>query len=288
MTINTLPISFEFFPPKGEDGISQLMVQHDLLLPYGPRFFSITYGAGGSTRDRTRQIVTTFHQRAGIPAVPHLSCIGDTSESLKQLLDIYKAAGINRIVALRGDLPQEVEDIAKEFHYADQLVSFIRQHYGDTFELVVGAYPEVHPEASNAQQDLINFKRKVEAGANAAITQYFYNPDAYEDFLHRCQQQGITIPIYPGIMPITNHDRLVRFSARCGAEIPRWIEKRLLDYQGDDASLQAFGAEVVAQLCEKLIVLGAPGFHFYILNQAQPTLNILSHLGRRPLVRQAA
>jgi methylenetetrahydrofolate reductase (NADPH) len=264
------------------------MVQHDLLLPYAPRFFSITYGAGGSTRDRTRQIVTTFHQRAGIPAVPHLSCIGDTSESLKQLLDIYKAAGINRIVALRGDLPQEVEDIAKEFHYADQLVSFIRQHYGDTFELVVAAYPEVHPEANNAQQDLINFKRKVEAGASAAITQYFYNPDAYEDFLHRCQQQGITIPIYPGIMPITNHDRLVRFSSRCGAEIPRWIEKRLLDYQGDDASLQAFGAEVVAQLCEKLIVLGAPGFHFYILNQAQPTLNILSHLGRRPLVRQAA
>ncbi|MFM7528934.1 MAG: methylenetetrahydrofolate reductase [NAD(P)H] [Nodosilinea sp.] len=288
MTINTLPISFEFFPPKSEDGISQLMVQHDLLLPYGPRFFSITYGAGGSTRDRTRQIVTTFHQRAGIPAVPHLSCIGDTSESLKQLLDIYKVAGINRIVALRGDLPQDMEDVAKEFQYADQLVSFIRQHYGDTFELVVAAYPEVHPEASNAHQDLINFKRKVEAGANAAITQYFYNPDAYEDFLHRCQQQGITIPIYPGIMPITNHDRLVRFSARCGAEIPRWIEKRLLDYQGDDASLQAFGAEVVAQLCEKLIVLGAPGFHFYILNQAQPTLNILSHLGRRPLVRQAA
>jgi len=288
MTINTLPISFEFFPPKGEDGISQLMIQHDLLLPYGPRFFSITYGAGGSTRDRTRQIVTAFHQRAGIPAVPHLSCIGDTSESLKQLLDIYKAAGINRIVALRGDLPQEVEDIAKEFHYADQLVSFSRQHYGDTCELVLAAYPEVHPEASNAHQDLINFKRKVEAGASAAITQYFYNPDAYEDFLHRCQQQGITIPIYPGIMPITNHDRLVRFSARCGAEIPRWIEKRLLDYQGDDASLQAFGAEVVAQLCEKLIVLGAPGFHFYILNQAQPTLNILSHLGRRPLVRQAA
>lgn len=288
MTINTLPISFEFFPPKGEDGISQLMIQHDLLLPYGPRFFSITYGAGGSTRDRTRQIVTTFHQRAGIPAVPHLSCIGDTSESLKQLLDTYKAAGINRIVALRGDLPQEVEDIAKEFHYADQLVSFIRQHYGDTFELVVAAYPEVHPEASNAHQDLINFKRKVEAGASAAITQYFYNPDAYEDFLHRCQQQGITIPIYPGIMPITNHDRLVRFSARCGAEIPRWIEKRLLDYQEDDASLQAFGAEVVAQLCEKLMALGAPGFHFYILNQAKPTLNILSHLGRRPLVTQAA
>jgi methylenetetrahydrofolate reductase (NADPH) len=288
MTINTLPISFEFFPPKSEDGISQLMVQHDLLLPYAPRFFSITYGAGGSTRDRTRQIVTTFHQRAGIPAVPHLSCIGDTRESLKQLLDTYKAAGINRIVALRGDLPQEVEDVAKEFHYADQLVTFIRQYYGDTFELVVAAYPEVHPESHNAQQDLINFKRKVEAGASAAITQYFYNPDAYEDFVNRCQQQGITIPIYPGIMPITNYERLARFSARCGAEIPRWLEKRLLDYQGDDASLQAFGTEVVAKLCEKLMALGAPGFHFYILNQAQPTLNILSHLGRRPLVRQAA
>ncbi|MEB3312527.1 MAG: methylenetetrahydrofolate reductase, partial [Cyanobacteriota bacterium] len=210
------------------------------------------------------------------------------SESLKQLLDTYKAAGINRIVALRGDLPQEVEDVAKEFHYADQLVSFIRQHYGDTFELVVAAYPEVHPEASNAQQDLINFKRKVEAGASAAITQYFYNSDAYEDFVNRCQQQDITIPIYPGIMPITNYERLARFSTRCGAEIPRWIEKRLLDYQGDDASLQAFGTEVVAKLCEKLMALGAPGFHFYILNQAQPTLNILSQLGRRPLVRQAA
>jgi methylenetetrahydrofolate reductase (NADPH) len=207
---------------------------------------------------------------------------------LKQLLDTYKAAGINRIVALRGDLPQEVEDVAKEFHYADQLVTFIRQYYGDTFELVVAAYPEVHPESHNAQQDLINFKRKVEAGASAAITQYFYNPDAYEDFVNRCQQQGITIPIYPGIMPITNYERLARFSARCGAEIPRWLEKRLLDYQGDDASLQAFGTEVVAKLCEKLMALGAPGFHFYILNQAQPTLNILSHLGRRPLVRQAA
>jgi methylenetetrahydrofolate reductase (NADPH) len=181
-----------------------------------------------------------------------------------------------------------VEDVAKEFHYADQLVTFIRQYYGDTFELVVAAYPEVHPESHNAQQDLINFKRKVEAGASAAITQYFYNPDAYEDFVNRCQQQGITIPIYPGIMPITNYERLARFSARCGAEIPRWLEKRLLDYQGDDASLQAFGTEVVAKLCEKLMALGAPGFHFYILNQAQPTLNILSHLGRRPLVRQAA
>ncbi len=288
MTINTLPLSFEFFPPKNQDGISQLMVQHELLVPYDPRFFSITYGAGGSTRDRTTQIVMACHQRAGIPAVPHLSCVGDTPESLKQLLDTYRAAGINRIVALRGDLPQDGDTITHEFHYANELVTFIREHYGSTFDLVVAAYPEVHPEAPNAHQDLINFKRKVEAGASAAITQYFYNPDAYEDFINRCQRQGITIPIYPGIMPITNHDRLVRFSNRCGAEIPRWIEKRLLDYQDDPSSLQAFGTEVVTQLCEKLMAMGAPGFHFYILNQAQPTLDILARLGRSQLVTQAA
>ncbi|MBU6230841.1 MAG: methylenetetrahydrofolate reductase [NAD(P)H] [Cyanobacteria bacterium REEB459] len=288
MTINTLPLSFEFFPPKNQDDISQLMVQHELLVPYGPRFFSITYGAGGSTRDRTTHIVMACHQRAGIPAVPHLSCVGDTRESLKRLLDTYRAAGISRIVALRGDRPQDGAKVAHEFYYASELVAFIRECYGDTFELIVGAYPEVHPESANASQDLINFKRKVDAGASAAITQYFYNPDAYEDFINRCQQQGITIPIYPGIMPITNHDRLVRFSARCGAEIPRWIEKRLLDYEHDAASLKAFGSEVVIQLCEKLMAMGAPGFHFYILNQAQPTLDILNRLGRPQRVTQAA
>ena len=287
MTINHLPLSFEVFPPKTEDAIEKLMVQHQMLAPCQPRFFSVTYGAGGTTRDRTKQIVLTINQK-GIPAVPHLSCIGDTSASLKDLLDTYKEAGICRIVALRGDLPKDMNDVANEFHYANELVTFIRQNYGNTFELVVAAYPEVHPEAGDAHTDMVNFKRKVDAGASAAITQYFYNADAYGDFVNRCQQQGIDIPIYPGIMPITNYERLARFSSMCGAEIPRWIEQRLLAYQDDKASLQAFGTDVVAQLCERLMALGAPGFHFYVLNQAQPTLNILRKLGLTHLIAQSA
>lgn len=278
MTINHLPISFELFPPKTEDGVNQLRTQYELLVPCQPRFFSVTYGAGGSTRDRTQQLVLEINNR-GIPSVPHLSCIGDTRESLKHLLDTYQEAGIQRIVALRGDLPQDTTDIANEFQYASDLVEFIRHHYGNTFELIVAAYPEVHPEAIDAYQDLVNFKRKVDAGAAAAITQYFYNPDAYEDFVNRCQQQDIHIPIYPGIMPITNYDRLMRFSSRCGAEIPRWIERRLAEYKDDPKSLQAFGTDVVVRLCEKLMDLGVPGFHFYILNQARPALAILDALG---------
>ncbi len=285
--INDLPISFEVFPPKTEDAIEKLMVQHQMLSPCQPRFFSVTYGAGGTTRDRTKQIVLAIHKK-GIPAVPHLSCIGDTSESLKELLDTYKNAGINRIVALRGDLPKDMDDVADEFHYANELVEFIRENYGNTFELVVAAYPEVHPEAGDAHQDMVNFKRKVNAGASAAITQYFYNPDAYEDFVNRCQQQGISIPVYPGIMPITNYERLARFSTMCGAEIPRWIEQRLLAYQDDRVSLQSFGTDVVVQLCEKLMALDAPGFHFYVLNQAQPTLNILKQLGLKHLLAKAS
>ncbi|MBT9317500.1 methylenetetrahydrofolate reductase [NAD(P)H] [Leptothoe spongobia TAU-MAC 1115] len=277
MVSNQLPISFEFFPPKTEEGIAKLMAQYKLLAAYNPEYFSITYGAGGTTRDRTKQLVLDINAK-GIPAVPHLSCIGDTHHSLKALLDTYKNTGIGNIVTLRGDLPKDVADVANEFHYANELVTFIRQHYGDSFKLIVAAYPEVHPEAKNAQHDLINFKRKVEAGASAAITQYFYNSDAYEDFVNRCQQQGITIPIYPGIMPITNHEKLARFSRMCGAEIPQWIEKRLLDYQDEPSSLKAFGLDVVTQLCEKLITLGIPGFHFYTLNQSTPTLKILENL----------
>jgi methylenetetrahydrofolate reductase (NADPH) len=287
MPLNHLPVSFEFFPPKTADGFENLTKQHALLAPYQPRFFSITYGAGGTTRDRTQRLALQFHQKAGIPAVPHLSCIGDTAPALKALLDSYQAAGIDRIVALRGDFPEDAENVAHEFHYANELVEFIKTHYGDTFQIIVAAYPEVHPEASSARHDLINFQRKVDAGATEAITQYFFNPDAYEDFLNRCHQQGITIPIIPGIMPITNHDRLLRFSQRCGAEIPRWIEQRLLDYRHDPASLRSFGTDVVVQLCEKLIALGAPGFHFYILNQAQPTLDILEYLGVKSLAVQA-
>lgn len=278
MTINELPISFELFPPKTEAGLQNLQTQYELLIPCNPRFFSVTYGAGGSTRDRTQRIVLDLLSR-GIPAVPHLSCIAETGQSLQALLDLYQKAGVRHIVTLRGDLPQEVQDVANEFHYANELVAFIRQHYGHAFDLVVAAYPEVHPEAGSAQQDLINFKRKVDAGASAAITQYFYNADAYEDFVHRCHQQGITIPIYPGIMPITNYDRLLRFSNQCGAELPRWLQQRLLDYKDEPESLQAFGTEVVANLCEKLIAIGVPGFHFYILNQATPTLNLLDALG---------
>ncbi|HEY9881511.1 MAG TPA: methylenetetrahydrofolate reductase [NAD(P)H] [Leptolyngbyaceae cyanobacterium] len=278
MTINELPISFELFPPKTEAGLQNLQTQYELLIPCNPRFFSVTYGAGGSTRDRTQRIVLDLLSR-GIPAVPHLSCIAETGQSLQALLDLYQKAGVRYIVTLRGDLPQEVQDVANEFHYANELVAFIRQHYGHAFDLVVAAYPEVHPEAGSAQQDLINFKRKVDAGASAAITQYFYNADAYEDFVHRCHQQGITIPIYPGIMPITNYDRLLRFSNQCGAELPRWLQQRLLDYKDEPESLQAFGTEVVANLCEKLIAIGVPGFHFYILNQATPTLNLLDALG---------
>ena len=281
MSINNLPISFELFPPTTAEGFPPIKVQHGLLAPCQPRFFSITYGAGGSTRDRTQHLALQLNQAEGIPTVPHLSCLAETTESLTTLLNTYQAAGIQRLVVLRGDLPHDEGPIAHQFHYANELVSFIRHHYGSTFELIVAAYPEVHPEAPNAHQDLINFKRKVDAGASAAITQYFYNPDAYADFLHRCQHQGITIPIYPGIMPITNRDRLVRFSQRCGAEVPRWIDQRLLDYQDDPASLQAFGTEVVAQLCEKLMAIGVPGFHFYVLNQAKPTLDLLQALGMK-------
>lgn len=277
MAINRLPISFEFFPPKTEEGLSKLMEQYELLAACDPEYFSITYGAGGTTRDRTQQLVLNIHAK-GIPAVPHLSCIGDTHESLRVLLNTYKNSDIHNIVALRGDLPKDMEDVANEFHYANELVTFIRQEYGNTFNLTVAAYPEVHPEAKGANHDLLNFKRKVDAGASAAITQYFYNADAYEDFINRCQQHGITIPIYPGIMPITNYERLARFSQMCGAQIPQWIEQRLLDYQDDPSGLQAFGLDVVTQLCEKLIALGAPGFHFYTLNQATPTLKTLKNL----------
>ena len=282
MTINDVPISFEFFPPKTEEGIATLLDHHKVLAQCKPEFFSVTYGAGGSTRDRTRRIVLDINA-LGIPAVPHLSCVGDTRESLTTLLDTYQSAGIQSIVTLRGDRPTDANNIANEFHYANELVEFIQEKYPDTFELIVAAYPEVHPEAETSHQDLTNFVRKVNAGASGAITQYFYNPDAYEDFLNRCHQRGITIPIYPGIMPITNHERLVRFSTMCGAEIPRWIEHRLRDYTDDKESLRAFGQDVVVQLCEKLLALGAPGFHFYTLNQSAPTIDILKALGLRQL-----
>lgn len=283
MTINDVPISFEFFPPKTAEGIEKLFLQHQLLAPCQPDFVSVTYGAGGSTRDRTQKLVLKLHS-LGVAAVPHLSCVGDTSESLTALLDTYQRAGIQEIVALRGDRPTATNNVANEFHYANELVEFIHQRYPNTFKLIVAAYPEVHPEAPTSSHDLSHFARKVTTGASAAITQYFYNPDAYEDFLNRCRQKQINIPIYPGIMPITNHERLARFSAMCGAEIPRWIEQRLRDYVDDPLSLQEFGCDVVAQLCEKLMTIGVPGFHFYTLNQAAPTLSILKALKHKHLL----
>lgn len=283
MTINDVPISFEFFPPKTEAGIEKLFAQHTLLAQCKPDFFSVTYGAGGSTRDRTQKLVLDLNA-LGVAAVPHLSCVGDTSESLTTLLDTYQQAGIQEIVALRGDRPTDTNNMTNEFHYANELVEFIHQHYPTRFQLIVAAYPEVHPEAKTSTQDLANFAKKVSAGASAAITQYFYNPDAYEDFLNRCHQKSISIPIYPGIMPITNHERLAQFSEMCGAEIPRWIEHRLRDYADDPLSLQDFGCDVVTQLCEKLMAIGAPGFHFYTLNQAAPTLAILKSLKHKQLL----
>ncbi|MDX1755337.1 MAG: methylenetetrahydrofolate reductase [NAD(P)H] [Marinobacter sp.] len=269
--------SFEFFPPKTDKGKEKLQAVRDRLATVNPDFFSVTFGAGGSTRDRTLETVTNLHQQ-GISTAPHLSCVGGTRESVAELLDLYKENGINRIVALRGDLPSGM-GAAGELRYANELVEFIREHSGDTFNIEVAAYPEFHPQARNAEEDLKNFARKVEAGANSAITQYFFNPDSYFYFIERLEQMGVTIPVVPGIMPIVNFSNLVRFSEMCGAEIPRWIRKQLEAYGDDTDSIRKFGEEVVTEMCQKLLDAGAPGLHFYTLNQAEPSLNIWQNLG---------
>ncbi len=269
--------SFEFFPPKTEQGKEKLQVVRDRLASVNPDFFSVTFGAGGSTRDRTLETVVNLHQQ-GISTAPHLSCVGGTRESVAELLDLYRDNGINRIVALRGDLPSGM-GAAGELRYANELVSFIREHSGDAFNIEVAAYPEFHPQARNAEEDLKNFARKVEAGANSAITQYFFNADSYFYFIDRLEQLGVTIPVVPGIMPIVNFSNLVRFSEMCGAEIPRWIRKQLEAYGDDSASIRKFGEEVVTEMCQKLLAAGAPGLHFYTLNQAEPSINIWQNLG---------
>ncbi len=268
--------SFEFFPPKTPQGMEKLQVVRDRLAEKSPDFFSVTYGAGGSTQERTIDTVLKLHQQ-GISTAPHLSCIGATKETLTELLDLYKNNGINRIVALRGDLPSGM-GAHGELRYANDLVSFIREHSGEHFNIEVAAYPEFHPQAPNAEQDLLNFKRKVDAGASSAITQYFYNADAYFYFVDRIEKLGINLPIVPGIMPITNYSNLVRFSDMCGAEIPRWIRKQLEAYGDDTASIVKFGEEVVTTMCERLLQAGAPGLHFYTLNQAEPSLAIWNNL----------
>ena len=269
--------SFEFFPPKTDLGKEKLQTVRSKLARVEPDFFSVTFGAGGSTRDRTIETVLNLHKQ-GISTAPHLSCVGGTREEIRELLDLYREHGVNRIVALRGDMPSGMA-VAGDLRYANELVSFIREHSGDAFHLEVAAYPEFHPQAGSAEEDLKNFARKVEAGANSAITQYFFNPDSYFYFIDRLEKLGITIPVVPGIMPIVNFANLTRFSNMCGAEIPRWIRKQLEAYGDDSDSIRKFGEEVVTGMCEKLLAAGAPGLHFYTLNQAEPSLGIWKNLG---------
>jgi methylenetetrahydrofolate reductase (NADPH) len=269
--------SFEFFPPKTEKGVENLKAVRAQLARLKPRFFSVTFGAGGSTRDRTYETVVDI-QNNGSTAAPHISCIASSKAEIDELLQKYKAAGINHLVALRGDMPSGAYERG-DFRYANELVAYIRKTTGKHFFIEVAAYPEFHPQAADAEADLDNFVRKVESGADSAITQYFYNIDSYFHFVDRCTTAGIDIPIVPGIMPITNYENLARFSDRCGAEIPRWIRKQLEAYQNDKESLLAFGIEVVTNLCDQLLSAGAPGLHFYTMNQAEPTVTIWHNLG---------
>jgi methylenetetrahydrofolate reductase (NADPH) len=272
-------ISFEFFPPKTDDGVAKLRDVRAKLETLKPKFFSVTFGAGGSTRDRTLETVLEI-QREGFDAAPHLSCIGSTRENIRAILATYKANGIRHIVALRGDLPSGEADIG-EFRYANELVQFIRAETGDWFNIEVACYPEYHPQARSPQADLDSFTRKVKAGANAAITQYFYNADAYFRFVDDAAKAGAQVPIVPGIMPINSSSQLMRFSDACGAEIPRWIRMKLQHFGDDAASIKAFGLDVVTQLCERLLREGAPGLHFYTLNMAGASMEIYRRLGLR-------
>ncbi len=270
-------LSFEFFPPQTAEGMDKLRATRRQLAQLKPAFFSCTFGAGGSTRDRTLETVLEI-QAEGHPAAPHLSCIGSTQENVRTVLARYKEAGIRRIVALRGDLPSGMADPG-EFRYANELVTFIRAETGDWFHIEVAAYPEYHPQAKSPREDLENFRRKVDAGADSAITQYFYNADAYDQFVDQAQALGIALPIVPGIMPIANFSKVARFSDACGTEIPRWMRRKFESFGDDSASVRAFGLDVVTALCDRLLANGAPGLHFYTLNQAGLTSTIWQRLG---------
>jgi methylenetetrahydrofolate reductase (NADPH) len=270
--------SFEFFPPKTDEGVEKLRVTRVELAKLNPRFFSVTFGAGGSTRERTFDTVCEIQRDSGIEAAPHLSCVGSTRDNIRDILNLYKSENIHHIVALRGDLPSGMGRPG-EFRYANELVAFIREETGDHFHIEVAAYPEFHPQAPSAERDLDNFKRKVEAGADSAITQYFFNPDAYFQFVEQCEIRGLELPIVPGIMPITNYTQLARFSDMCGAEIPRWMRKRLEGFGDDSASIRAFGEDVISRMCQTLLDAGAPGLHFYTMNQAGPSKAIWNNLG---------
>jgi methylenetetrahydrofolate reductase (NADPH) len=275
---NARKFSFEFFPPKTPEGVDKLRNVHAQLAALRPDFFSVTFGAGGSTREGTWNTVMEIH-RAGSPVAPHVSCVGSSRASIRELLAGYRAAGINRLVVLRGDAPSGTGIGGGELAHANELVEFVRAESGDWFHIEVAAYPEYHPQARTPAEDLAHFVRKVRAGANSAITQYFYNADAYYRFRDDVRAQGCPVPIVPGVMPITNFAQLARFSDACGAEIPRWIRNRLAGFGDDRASIRAFGLDVVCSLCERLLAEDAPGLHFYTMNMADATLEIWRRLG---------
>jgi methylenetetrahydrofolate reductase (NADPH) len=271
MNQSTKRFSFEFFPPKTEAGKEKLEQLWQELNRLEPAFFSVTYGAGGSTRDNTFSVVSKMKQQ-GVSVAPHISFGGDTEEEIFALLHRYEELGVDRIVALRGDIPSGFGP--SKVVYASELVTFIRKHFGNHFQLEVAAYPEIHPESKSYTSDIEFLKKKFDAGANSAITQYFYNADAYFYFRDACEKAGIHQPIYPGLMPITSFPNLLRFSSNCGAEIPRWMQQRFQALEGDPQAMNDFGKEVVIRLAQKLLQDGAPGIHFYTMNQLQPTLDI--------------
>ncbi len=276
-----LTFSFELFPPRTPEGVAKLPDVIGRLAAVKPGYFSVTYGAGGSNQEGTYETLMAVVKHAGAEAAPHLTCVGSTRAAIAALLERYRDAGIKRIVALRGDLPATALSPAApgEFHYANDLVSFIRETQGNAFRIEVAAYPEMHPQAPSPAADFENFRRKVEAGADGALTQLFYNADAYFDFMERCAKAGIKIPVVPGIMPITGYANTVRFCSGCGADLPRWVRLRLEELEDDKEALKDFGLSVVTRLCETLLKNGAPGLHFYTINQSEPTLRLWKNLG---------
>jgi methylenetetrahydrofolate reductase (NADPH) len=277
--METANFSIEFYPPKTPEGVDKLRIARGKLALLNPKYFSVTFGAGGTTQQGTLDTVLEI-QSEGHDAAPHLSCVGGTRASVRAILQEFQQKGIKRVVALRGDLPSGYGG-AGELRYANELVEFIRFETGDWFHIEVAAYPEVHPQSRSPQDDLQNFARKVQAGADAAITQYFYNADAYFQFVDAARKVGVDVPIVPGIMPITNYTQLMRFSDMCGAEIPRWVRLKLASFGDDSASIKAFGVDVVTALCERLLAGGAPGLHFYSMNQAVPTTAVWERLATR-------
>jgi methylenetetrahydrofolate reductase (NADPH) len=272
--------SFELFPPRTPEGVAKLPAAISQLAALGPNYFSITHGAGASDQNGTYETLVTVVEHTGVDVAPHLTCVGSTRTKIARSLERYQEAGVKRIVALRGDLPGTSPNSSapSDFHHANELVSFIRQTCGDSFRIEVAAYPETHPEASCPSADFDNFRRKVEAGADGALTQLFYNADAYFDFMERCDRAGIDIPIVPGIMPITSFEKTLRFCNSCGADLPRWVRLRLEQLEDDKPALLDFGLGVVTRLCETLLRNGAPGLHFYTINRAEPTLRLWDSL----------